>query len=202
MWVAGSLLTCHFPQEGQANSSKTIAVNHRDRKEWCRNAVCVHSPWERYDFKKGDVICLPSHMPNMNPEVDPKYPELRLSEIGPVISKRRFMIVLLKFKTTMFCIPLFTFGKRGIDEYIELIRYVAGTTDLNQSEEQERLDFIHDQPDRPWSDLSTVHITAGWTVGWKEDIQKIGRLTKTSYTRLMKLWKEHNKTANDEECFW
>ncbi|KAF2172225.1 hypothetical protein M409DRAFT_49949 [Zasmidium cellare ATCC 36951] len=188
----------------------TIALNSGDKKKWRKTAVCVKSPWTRGTFNKGDVVSLPYHVANMNPERKEDDPGLHLSEFGPVLSKRRMVIILFKYKDIMFCVPLYSFTGRDIEsrhpevieQYIQLINMYDDMSKFAGKGKYEPIKFRHVHRGQGLNECTTVHITGGKTVSWQEDIELVGRLTKPSYTRLMKLWRDFNDVADDEECSW
>ncbi|KAK4508116.1 hypothetical protein PRZ48_001854 [Zasmidium cellare] len=209
---APSMITCHFPGAGagQANSMATIAHRDGDKRIWRKTAVCVHSPWTRLTFTKGDVLSLPYHVANLNPTIDPQDKGLTTTEFGPVLSKRRMVIVLYKFKETMFCVPLYSFTGRGIgsrkpdlvDQYIQLMDVGRDPSELKGTGAYEPLEFKHAYREDAFDDCTTVHITGGKTVSWQEDIELVGRLTERSYFQLVRIWRNLNEKADREEVDW
>lgn len=170
---APSMLTCHFGGgPGQVNSMATCAFNSGDKNKWRMTAVCVQSPWTRNTFNKGDVISVPYHVANMDPKRKVDDPIIRLSEVGPVLSKRRMVIVLFKFKQTMFCLPIYSFTGRGIEsrntnvveEYVQLINVADDEAEYEGRGKYEPIQFQHVARGRPLNEFSTIHITGGKTV--------------------------------------
>lgn len=163
-----------------------------------KNAVCVSSGYSRWDFTVGEIIGIPYHQSNTNPNVLPTDPCLAFTKQGPVYSKRRMVIVLWIHHYDMFCVPLFThngcgLGNKNSDarrEYVCVMN--EGDTNFNN-------DGMHDaivaKCKYPLKPETSVHLGGGLKVSCKDDISRAGRLTKDSYKRLKDLWtwlKDHD----------
>ncbi|PPJ55410.1 hypothetical protein CBER1_02718 [Cercospora berteroae] len=191
-------------------------IHPKKNKGWFDNNVCVLSPYYRNTFKQGDVISVPYHIPNINPNVDVNQKELQISAQGPVFSKRRMMIVLWKGPETMFCLPLFSWQQAGIEKkdngrdairnYVCVVNY----QDRKNFELSGRktgpnnpLYFVHRHDDNPGlSDSTTCSLVGGHMVGYQEDIGKIGRITQSSYKGLRAMWDARNAVYWDEDDGW
>ncbi|RMY98262.1 hypothetical protein D0862_07681 [Hortaea werneckii] len=156
----------------------------------------------RQDFQKGQIIAIPFHTANTNPNVDPTTDDqLAMTIWGPVYSKRRMVIVMWIHERDMFCLPLYAFSGQGINsrgkdiihEYVALKN--AGKTHTNFG----KYPAIEVVP--KYKDLhkdTTVHITGGLRVGCNEDITRVGKLTKQGYFDLLALWKRLSNDAQQE----
>ncbi|KAK4541742.1 hypothetical protein LTR36_007451 [Oleoguttula mirabilis] len=150
------------------------------------------------DFKKGQIIAIPFHTANTNPNVDPMTDDqLAMTVQGPVYSKRRMVIIMWIHERDMFCLPLYTFNEKGLKskgqdikhEYVSVKN--AGKPHVNQG----LYPAVEVVP--RWKDMhkdSTVHITGGLRVSCNDDITWAGRITKQGYTELLALWR---KLSND-----
>ncbi|KAK5165920.1 uncharacterized protein LTR77_008844 [Saxophila tyrrhenica] len=78
------------------------------------SGVCAKSGLTKEDYKLGEIIAIPFHQPNMNPHVDPNASDLVKTKYGPVFSKRRMVVVLWIYEEILFCVPLYTWDKRGV----------------------------------------------------------------------------------------
>lgn len=172
-------------------SSARLAVN---------NAVCKLSGYTRKDFQKGEVISLPHHSANTDPNVDPNTDNRWRSTVeGPVYSKRRMMVVLFIYGRDMLCLPLYTWNKSGISRRPAWLKneYV-GVQDVNNHNYVNHGDYppvIIEGNRRPMHEHSTVVLSAGCKVSCNEDILSVGRLTQKSHTHLVALWQELNREA-------
>ncbi|KAI7486499.1 hypothetical protein KC351_g3287 [Hortaea werneckii] len=172
-------------------SSARLAVN---------NAVCKLSGYTRKDFQKGEVISLPHHAANTDPNVDPNTDNRWRSTVeGPVYSKRRMMVVLFIYGRDMLCLPLYTWNKSGISRRPAWLKneYV-GVQDANNFNYINHGDYppvIIEGNRRPMHEHSTVVLSAGCKVSCNEDILSVGRLTQKSHTHLVALWQELNREA-------
>ncbi|KAK3112384.1 hypothetical protein LTR53_011402 [Teratosphaeriaceae sp. CCFEE 6253] len=158
--------------------------------------------WRRRDFCKGDIISLPFHTANSNPNVDPNDERLTETVEGYVYSKRRMLAVLWIYGDAMFCLPMFSFGSRGIQskperlrhEYVAL-RNVKDRRFVNQGVHAP-VDATHSN--KPFTPETAIHITGGVKVGCNEDIAFCGRLTETGYMDLLELYKAQSEAAQGE----
>lgn len=163
------------------------------------NTACRASNCTKRDFKKGQIIAIPFHTANTNPNVDPTTDDqLAMTVQGPVYSKRRMVIIMWIHERDMFCLPLYTFNAQGLrnkgpdikHEYVSVKN--AGKPHVNQGlypavEVVPQGKDMH--PD------STVHITGGLRVGCNEDITWAGRITKQGYAELLALWRTLSNDA-------
>lgn len=166
------------------------------------NNICRMSNYTRRNFKKGDIIALPFHESNTNPNVNPSSDDQwQMTVWGPVYSKRRMVIVLFIYQRDMLCLPLYTFNKTGLrnkgrdilHEYVSVKN--VGMPHVNQS----KYPAVEVQAyKKPMHEDSTVHLTGGMKVGCNEDITWSGRLTRNSYIHLVGLWGQLNETARAE----
>lgn len=162
-----------------------------------RTDIYVSSGKRRGDFCLGEVISLPFHQSNTNPQTNPADYHLGKTWLGPAFSKRRMMVVLFIFHESMFCLPLYSFSERGITARPEHIQkeYVCmkNVDDVN---------FVNDglYPPvevkarlKPLSPETTIQMTGGMRVSFDEEVANVGRLTQKSYRHLVRLWQGVNE---------
>lgn len=159
------------------------------------NHVVKVSNYKRQDFALGDIISIPFHSPNQNPNVDAKNDVNFVHTIaGPVYSKRRMVIILYIYSEHMFYLPLYTWSKRGISsrprgvkgEYVGLKDATAQKYDNKGSYPP----IVAASRKKAWHPATSIHLTGGGTVECKDDIAFYGRVEKPSYLRLRKLYKD------------
>ncbi|KAK3073721.1 hypothetical protein LTR53_004418 [Teratosphaeriaceae sp. CCFEE 6253] len=159
---------------------------------------------KRKDFAKGDIISLPFHAPNTNPHVDPNDESLAATNFGYVYSKRRMLVVLWIYHEDMFCLPLYSFNRKGIQSKPECLRHeyvsVRNVKDTNFVNQGTHAPIAARHRTKPFSPETAVHITGGVKVGCNEDIAFCGRTTKEGYAQLVKLYEEVSRKAKSE--FW
>lgn len=200
-----------FPQGGLRTQATRYPIEYgnSNKNKWYQNQVCIKSPFRRADFRKGQVIAVPFHTSNMNENADPNDNALTDSAFGPVLSKRRMFIIMHIHLEGMFCLPLYSFGKRGIvakrgDREVEYMpvmdNYLKGKY-VNQSKVYMRpLVHKHDNPNNNLSEDTVCHLTGGVRVGWQEQILTVGRLTEISFVELCKNYAKLCQTA--EQMPW
>nr|OQO18751.1 hypothetical protein B0A51_12707 [Rachicladosporium sp. CCFEE 5018] len=158
-------------------------------------AICTISRWQRRDYKHGQIISLPYHTPNTNPNVSQADPNLTVSPFyGGIYSKRRMMVVLYIYGEALHCLPIYSFGNRGLShkpghlkkEYVCL----RNSTDKNFLNEGIRKPLEVKMRVKDLSITSTLHLTGGIRVGFNEDIAFCGRLTEKSYNAALALWEQ------------
>ncbi|KAI5356621.1 hypothetical protein Slin14017_G129950 [Septoria linicola] len=179
------------PSEAPWKSStpSTMAVNdknthHKQRKGWFRNqatSLQFHTIKPKW-----------THPPSPGNEVN-------VTPVGPVFSKKRMFIILWMADEHMFCLPLYSWNRLGIQKKVQFIvdyvcignlkykgRYrMIGTHDP--------LWFEHKDPDGELDNSTTCHIAGAHTVLYDEDIRMVGRLEAGSYTHLLQLWDWRNQ---------
>ncbi|CZT18628.1 uncharacterized protein RCC_04472 [Ramularia collo-cygni] len=207
--------TTNYPHS-QAASVKTTGtrrttrgcppMNGRNGKDWINTPECIKAPYGAHDFNKGDVISVPFHVNNMNPDAKFSDPSLRETGEGPVYTKRRMLVVLFKYKEGMHCLPLYSFGSRGMkakltpfdtrDHYV-CLRDIKHSDFVNEGSNAP-VDFVHSNPYDQLSRETTIHLAGGIRVHWEEYIGVVGRLTKEGYLRLLKHWKVLQQVAESE----
>ncbi|SMR52175.1 unnamed protein product [Zymoseptoria tritici ST99CH_3D1] len=168
----------------------------RDPKVWLTSTVCVKSPYDKNNFHKGDVIALPFHVPNMCPDVKLTDPNLKITSEGPVYTKRRMFIVFRKTSDRMFCLPLNSYGGQGmaavkrrtpnlLHEHICLVNEENLDEFQNKHGKYPPLLLVPQLGNRGVDMVTTVHLTAGYTAQYEEDITMVGSLTKESFKLLV-----------------
>ncbi|KAM0719616.1 hypothetical protein Q7P37_003746 [Cladosporium fusiforme] len=168
--------------------------------------ICKISNLTRRDFRLGDLISAPFHIANTNPHVDPSDARLALTIEGPVYSKRRMLVVLFIFAQDLYCLPLYSFGDRGLrakpdhlhGEYVCVANEGEEKGFVNQSPHR----FVVVSARRRVAASTTLHLTGGVRVGCNEDITAAGRLTRDTYFDLVELWQRVVKDASREPWEW
>ena len=112
--------TATAPWRNTAAPSRTSSS--RSARRACNTEYCVSSNYKRHDFFLGDVISVPFHTGNTNPNVKPDDENLTLTIVGPAYSKRRMMVVLYIYMQDMYCLPMYNFGDRGLKQKPEHLR--------------------------------------------------------------------------------
>lgn len=189
-------------------SGYTIQHGRSDPKKWFQNDVCVRSPYQRKDFKQGQVISVPYHVANFNQNADVSDNRIVETWLGPVLSKRRMFIILHIHLEGFFCLPLYSFESRGIKakcgprqvEYISVMDMAHKATFENVSAHYKPLVHVHDNPNNNLSPDTVCHLTGGVRVSWQEQILPVGRLTQDSFMELLKHYKNLCETA--EQMPW
>jgi hypothetical protein len=112
------------------------------------------------------------------------------------------MVVLFIYMQDMYCLPLYTFGDRGLKEKPEHLKkeYVCME---NVGDEG----FVNQGPHPPVQVLmnhavkpnTTVHLTGGVRVGCNEDIYIGGRMTMKTYYELVDVWSNLVDGAKEEQ---
>lgn len=176
-------------------------ATNRTARQPFQNSVCKISNYTRRDFKLGEVIAAPFHVANTNPNVDPKDDRLTITCEGPAHSKRRMMVVLFSHQYDLFCLPLYSFSGRGLKEKPEPLKveYVC----VKNAEAKDFVNHgVHPPVEvmarHPLTASTTIQLSGGLRVGCNEDITRVGRLTETSYLRLVKLWRGLTGEAQSE----
>lgn len=174
--------------------SSAVGSNATSRtgRQTFQNAVCTLSNLSRSDFHLGDVIAAPFHVANTNPNASPSDPRLVRTVEGFAYSKRRMLVVLFVHAQDMYCLPLYSFGNRGLHakpdvlkkEYV-CMRNAGDKVFANEGPHEP----IAVKCRRPLTEATTVHLTGGIRVGCNEDITAVGRLTEEGYGNLLDLWK-------------
>ncbi|KJX95665.1 hypothetical protein TI39_contig4099g00021 [Zymoseptoria brevis] len=162
-----------------------------------KNDVCIRSKHSVRDFRKGEVLALPFHVPNMNPNLDPNERRLKMTCEGPAFSKRRMFVILWINQLDMFCLPLYSFQGKGLAAKKDYQRFdyvclknkgVAGATFKNLGKYDPVVFESYNKC--PMTDETTVHLTGGISVDPRENISLIGRLDEQSHKHLAKLWQD------------
>ncbi|GIZ40874.1 hypothetical protein CKM354_000419500 [Cercospora kikuchii] len=189
-------------------------MHPRKNRGWFDNGVCVLSPYHRGTFKQGDVVSVPFHVANTNPNVDKHQKELQLTGHGPVYTKRRMFIVLYKTAEAMFCLPLYSWQQTGIekkdtgrgslDDYVCVFNYQDREAFSNKGRTtgpHRPLLFVHRHSDSPGlTESTTCCLASGQMIGYNEDIGKVGRITKSSYNVMSRAWEDrlgHHRSEVD-----
>lgn len=185
----------------QPPSMVSSRFSTRSQARGVHNNVCKLSGNTRRDYKLGEIISIPFHTANHNPHVHAQDPNLSWTKQGMVYSKRRMVVVLWVYEDILFCLPLYTFDKKGLSGKRRELRpeYVSVRNDSDQNfQNQGDYPPIVVNTRHPLDVDTTVHITGGLPVLCREDIARCGRITKDSYTRLADIWSKLYKGARKE----
>jgi hypothetical protein len=184
------------------SNAPSRASSSRSVRQPFNTKYCVSSNFKRQDFNLGDVISVPFHTGNTNPNLGPDDKNLTLTIVGPAYSKRRMMVVLYIYMQDLYCLPLYTFGDRGLKEKAEHLKkeYVcmANVGDqlfVNQGPHA----YVQAQMNHKVKPNTTVHLAGGQRVGCNEDIFIGGRLTKKTYYELVEVWSKVVDVAKGEQ---
>jgi hypothetical protein len=153
--------------------------------------LCRISNFTRRDYRLGDVIAGPFHTSNTNPHVERNDARLTLTCEGPAYSKRRMMVVMFVHLQDLYCLPLYSFGDRGLREKPEYLKkeYVCMANEGDASFVNQGIYApVEIRARRPVTANTTVHLAGGLRVGCNEDVTSVGRLTRKSYLELVELW--------------
>lgn len=157
-----------------------------------KNQFCTLTGRTRRNFSKGEVLTLPHHVANCNPNVDLSDSCLTLTKFGGVYSKRRMFIVLTINADSMLCIPMFTYSHTGMKKKPLHIRheFLSVANEGDEGFENQCVNLpIEANCRHPLDKDTTVHLGDVVKVGFREDIGKVGRVTQESYDRLVDLWR-------------
>ena len=186
----------------RAHTTVGSQASNRSFRKAVNSTVCKLSGFTRRDYRLGDVIALPFHTPNSNPNVDPSDRRLTNTVEGPAYSKRRMVVVLWIYQQDMFCVPLYTFEHKGLKNKPNFLKqeYVSM---MNLGDAQFENQGMYPPviiKCRKWSidPDTTVHITGGVRIACNEDISRVGRLTQESYCYLVGLWRTLSNEAQKE----
>lgn len=94
---------------------KTLSrASGRSIRQAVKTAICRISNLSRNDFRQGDILNVPFHVANTNPNLSPNDPHLTATMIGPAYSKSRMVAVYRVFQKHMDCVPFYTNDGRGL----------------------------------------------------------------------------------------
>lgn len=165
--------------------------------------VCKRSGFGKGSFKLGEIVSIPFHTPNLNPNV--LLIDRRLTQTceGPAYSKRRMMVVAWMHKKDMFCLPLFSHNQTGLQKKKDVIEeYICvknvGTDPHFVNEHPNYAPVEADMRRGKLDPTTTVHLIGGMKVSYNEDICKCGRITEDSYNTLIERWLALTEAAQGE----
>lgn len=206
-----SKTTSYDPSVGPTRSTMTTpwrnsvapsrVSNARSVRVALFDKYCRMSAYTRRDFRLGDVIAAPFHTSNTNPNYDPHDRRITFTVEGPAYSKRRMLVVVFIHLQDLYCLPLYSFGNRGLKdkpeslkkEYVCMANY-GGRKFVNQG----KYPPVHVEARHAVNANTMVHLTGGLRVGCNEDITSVGRLTRKSYFELVELWEKTVEDAREE----
>ncbi len=113
-------------------------------------------------------------------------------------------MVLMIFESSLFCLPLYSFGGRGLaakpphvkKEYVALKnvqhdKIFGGRPFANAG----LYPPVEANVVGNITESTTIHIAGGVKVDCKGDVKRIGRITGGSYSRLLGLWDQLNQSG-------
>lgn len=195
----GPSVAMHYQMHSRASSQLSTTS---PRQMPVKNDIFVLSGLKRRDFRQGEVISLPYHIPNTNPNIEPTDPKLTKTWLGPAYTKRRMMVVLFLYQESMFCLPLYSFSERGLSAKAELVQkeYVC----MKNVGDRHFVNSGHYEPVeirtwlKPMTPETTVQLTGGIRVSFDEEIAPVGRLTEASYEHLVNSWQGLGEQARSQ----
>ncbi|KAK4508113.1 hypothetical protein PRZ48_001851 [Zasmidium cellare] len=168
------------------------------------NKVCRRTTRTIADFKAGQIISVPYHVPNLNPSLKANHPRLALTCEGPVFSKRRILCVLYKFHQDLLCLSMFTFEGKGFGGKPEELRkeFVAvvnkGAEKFHNPGIYQPIEVETYDPARPMKETSCIKLTGPVTVNVSEHVGFVGRMDQLSWARLAALFEQRQKLARQK----
>ncbi|OCL12334.1 hypothetical protein AOQ84DRAFT_360732 [Glonium stellatum] len=148
-----------------------------------------------HDFDVGAIINAPHFEPLSDPKIAQGDPSRTESTLGPIITKKRFMIVLAKLPDHMIALPIFSHGDRGIGHKPANVR--AQYMGLKMPGNRE---FKNDTPYPPLEidgavtcnlrDTSNVNIMYPITVGYDNRAVIHGSITIDSYAEMVETFQK------------
>jgi hypothetical protein len=88
------------------NTAASQASSTRSIRPPFFSDYCKTTNYTRRHFRLGEVITVPYHTSNTNPQVAADDDRLTLTVVGPAYSKKRMMVVLFIHIQDMYCLPL------------------------------------------------------------------------------------------------
>jgi hypothetical protein len=141
----------------QVSSTRSVRAAHY-------TDICRMSNFTRRDYRLGDVIAGPFHTSNTNPHVEQNDERLTLTCEGPAYSKRRMMVVLFIHIQDLYCLPLYSFGNRGLREKPEYLKkeYVCMANEGDEGFVNQGVYApVEIKARRPVTANTTVHLAGG-----------------------------------------
>jgi hypothetical protein len=142
----------------------------------------------RHEFKFGGILKVTIHAVNTNPELSSDDEFVSQTKLGLVFSKSRPVIVLLRFRKHMECLPMSTHGGRGTScmsevektEYLPVVK--RGSQQSANADSESRLIAASGG----WDILpeSVAHVTGSVYVSFAQVLVQTGVLEKSSFWKL------------------
>lgn len=111
-----------------ASYRKSVAVSRASTARSARAAYfdtyCHMINYTRRNFRLRDVISAPFHSSNTNPEYEKSFKagRITITREGPAFSKRRMMVIVFIHLQDLHCMPLYSFGDRGLKQKPEYLK--------------------------------------------------------------------------------
>lgn len=179
------------PTENSEQASRAINAKH-----------CVRTQRTVADFRKGHIISLPTHVPNLDPKKTTRDRRVCLTCVGPAYSNGRMYAIMWLNDNDMTSLPLHSFGDRGLAgrpdrlkrNYV-CVRNVGASTEWINHGLYDPVDVEVYDTEKRMLNTSTIKLTGGRGIDPQEDISIIGRLTEESYNHLEALWESRSLEA-------
>lgn len=146
------------------------------------------------NFHRGDIIHVPHFCAALDANVRPGGGRSCFdTNLGPVCCKKRYMVVVLVSSKSMVCMPLTTFGDRGLrskmgdpEEHREYVGIRMADNHYFDNNGAHR-ELVIETSEDEIKEASAIHLVAPHTVFFQERITRKGRITTASYDHLLKL---------------
>lgn len=102
------------PSMVTVNTAARSNASGRSIRRKVMTSVCKLSGFTKDDYAIGEIIWVPWHSSNNNPQVPRDDPHMGYNIIGAIFSKRRMVVVLWKYNEVTFCVPIFSHNKTGL----------------------------------------------------------------------------------------
>ena len=194
------MVTCASTQYSAAPSfqSARSASGHQGP---VKTDLCTLTRRTRQNFSRGDIISVPVHKTNRNPNIDLTDRNLTKTKIGGVYSKRRMVVVLWLTYDSMFCLPLHTFGKTGLQKKPNQMRKEFVCV-KNEADGEFHNQGVHPPVEancrHPLEEHTVVPLGDHIEVGYRDDIAAVGEMTADGFVRLLALWEHVTAEAKQE----
>lgn len=162
-------------------------------------------PWQHHEFICGKLIWAPYHATALDANIVAEESSFCVqSAVAKISSKRRLMVVLWAYPTTLFCLPCSTHSGNGFStgyagattHNIYLWDRENGAPEPPQTSRFRPLEVCRKDggTDKPVS----VSIADACSVSMREEIQPAGYLTSSETKRLIRIWEDAASDARAE----
>lgn len=207
-------LPTYDPSNGPSPSMLTVASrpfstapSHRSARStmWGQGAVktdlCILTRATRQTYSRGDIISVPVHKINRNPNIDLADTNLTKTRYGGVYSKRRMVVIMWINYESMFCLPLHTYSKNGLSKKPNQMRgefvCVKNEQDVDFNNQGVHVP-VEAVCKRPLDANTVIPLGDHVEVGYRDDIAPVGEMTRDGFIRLLALWEQVATQAKKE----